>query len=63
MNTIIKLSKVKNKVPLSTASIYRLIKQGEFPKQIKLGERSSGWILEEVEQWLENRINKRKENV
>ena len=63
MNKIIKLSKVKNKVPLSTASIYRLIKKGEFPKQIKLGERSSGWILEEVEQWLENRINKRKEDV
>jgi len=38
MNKIIKLSKVKNKVPLSTASIYRLIKKGEFPKQIKLGE-------------------------
>lgn len=50
-------------VPLSAASIYRLIKKGEFPKQIKLGERSSGWILEEVEQWIENRINNRKENV
>lgn len=63
MNEIIKLSKVKGMVPLSAASIYRLIKKGEFPKQIKLGERSSGWILEEVEQWIENRINNRKENV
>jgi len=63
MNKIIKLSKVKNKVPLSTASIYRLIKKGAFPKQIKLSERSSGWVLEEVEQWLEEQINKRKEEV
>jgi len=63
MQTIIKLSKLKDVVPLSTASIYRLIKKGEFPKQIKLSERSSGWLLEEIEQWLENQINKRKESV
>jgi len=63
MQTIIKLSKLKDVVPLSTASIYRLIKKGEFPKQIKLSERSSGWLLEEIEQWLVNQINKRKEDV
>jgi prophage regulatory protein len=63
MKQIIKLSEVKGVVPLSTASIYRLIKKGEFPKQIKLSERSSGWVLEEVEQWLEERINDRKETV
>jgi len=63
MRQISKISKVKEMVPLSTASIYRLIKKGEFPKQIKLGERSSGWILEEVEQWLDEKINKRKEDV
>ena len=55
--TVIKLS------TLSSATIYRLIKQGKFPKQIKLSERSSGWVLEEVEQWLEEKINKRKEGV
>jgi prophage regulatory protein len=55
--TVIKLS------TLSSATIYRLIKQGKFPKQIKLSERSSGWVLEEVEQWLEEKINKRKEDV
>jgi prophage regulatory protein len=63
MKQIIKLSEVKGVVPLSTASIYRLIKKGEFPKQIKLSERSSGWVLEEVEQWLEEKINKRKEEI
>jgi len=61
MKQIMKLSEVKSVVPLSTASIYRLIKKGEFPKQIKLSERSSGWILEEVELWLEERIKCRKE--
>jgi len=56
---IIKLPDVADLVSLSTASIYRLMKKGEFPKQIKLAERSSGWLIAEVEEWLDNKINSR----
>ncbi|WP_196093874.1 AlpA family transcriptional regulator [Citrobacter sp. Res13-Lact-LER2-35-b] len=35
---------------------YKLIKDGDFPKPIKLG-RSSRWMQSEVEAWLQNRIN------
>ncbi|EJD6498785.1 AlpA family transcriptional regulator [Providencia rettgeri] len=35
---------------------YKLIKEGEFPRPIKLG-RSSRWFKSEIEQWLENKIN------
>jgi prophage regulatory protein len=62
-NQIIKLPAVIKLSALSSATIYRLIKKGEFPKQIKLSERISGWLLSEVEQWLEEKINKRKEGV
>ncbi len=62
-NQIIKLPAVIKLSALSSATIYRLIKKDEFPKQIKLSERSSGWLLSEVEQWLEEKINKRKEGV
>ena len=34
---------------------YRLIKDGEFPKPIKLG-RSSRWLQSEVEHWLRERV-------
>lgn len=34
---------------------YKLIKDGEFPKPIKLG-RSSRWLKSEVEMWLHARI-------
>lgn len=34
---------------------YKLIKDGEFPKPIKLG-RSSRWLQSEVEAWLRERI-------
>ncbi|QJQ17127.1 helix-turn-helix transcriptional regulator [Enterobacter hormaechei] len=35
---------------------YKLIKDGAFPKPIKLG-RSSRWLQSEVEKWLRERIN------
>ncbi|MBL1320108.1 MAG: AlpA family transcriptional regulator [Methylophaga sp.] len=51
-----KLLEVKNTTGLSGSSIYRMAKSGTFPKPIKLGVRSSGWIASEVDQWLDDRI-------
>ena len=59
MNKIIKLTAVKELTTFSSATIYRLISKGEFPKQIKLSERSSGWLLEEVNAWLNSKIEQR----
>ena len=42
---IVKLPVVKKLTTFSTATIYRLISQGKFPKQIKLAERSSGRVF------------------
>ena len=55
LNKVIKLKEVKHLTKLSTASIYRQIKNKSFPKQIKLGERSSAWFYEEIMQWLEDK--------
>ena len=52
---VIKLKKVIALTSLSSATIYRLVKNGEFPKQLKLAERSSGWLLEEINDWLESK--------
>ena len=59
LNKVIKLSEVKQITTLSTASIYRQIKDKSFPRQIKLGERSSAWFYEEIMQWLEDKRVKR----
>jgi prophage regulatory protein len=58
-NQIIKLPAVISMSALSSPTIYRLIKKGEFPKQIKLSERSSGWLLSEVNKWLDDKANAR----
>ena len=53
---IIKLPEVKSITSLSTSTIYRLASEDKFPKPIKLGIHSSGWLGSEVELWLEQRI-------
>ena len=55
LNKVIKLNEVKQITTLSTASIYRQIKDKSFLKQIKLGERSSAWFYDEIIQWLEDK--------
>ena len=58
-NILIKLPAVKELTTFSSATIYRLISEGEFPKQIKLAERSSAWSLEEVYNWIDQKKDER----
>ncbi|MEP9232396.1 AlpA family transcriptional regulator [Enterobacter hormaechei] len=45
---------------LTNKWFYKLIKEGEFPKPIKLG-RSSRWLQSEVETWLQQRIDQSRQ--
>jgi prophage regulatory protein len=56
---IIKLDCVKEMTTFSESTIYRLISQGKFPRQVKLAERSSGWVELEILDYLAVRINNR----
>lgn len=58
--TVLRLPGVQERTGLSRASIYQKIKRGQFPRQIKLGARAAGWIEEEVDQWIESRIQDRR---
>lgn len=58
MNTclpILKLASVAELTTLSPASIYRLIKAGNFPKPFKLSLRASGWYAAEIAAWVNSR--------
>lgn len=52
---IIRLPKVKELVGLGKTAIYDKIKEGAFPKPIKLG-RASGWLEGEVQQWIGQQV-------
>lgn len=53
---ILRLPTVKARTGLSRSTIYLRVSQGTFPKPVSLGGRAVGWIEEEIQHWLEQRI-------
>ncbi|MEH6504155.1 MAG: AlpA family transcriptional regulator [Cycloclasticus sp.] len=55
-NVILRLPAVKARSGLSRSSIYLRISKGEFPRSISLGGRAVGWLEEDIDCWLEDKI-------
>lgn len=56
----IKFKEVMQIVGLSRTTLYSLIKNNKFPKQIKpSGTRSSVWYLNEVKDWMQEQKDQR----
>ena len=66
----IRLPEVLSRTGYGRTSIYRKMEDGSFPKSVKLGgppldpnafdSRAVAWIEEEVDQWIESRIEERQ---
>ena len=52
----IRLQLVMERCGRSRSSIYEGMKNGTFPKAVKLGIRSTAWVEGEIEDWLHQRI-------
>ena len=52
----LKLPEVRTRTGKSRSSIYQGVKDGTFPKPIKLGPRAVGWIEAEIEAHNQARI-------
>jgi prophage regulatory protein len=55
-HTILRLPAVKASTGLSRSTIYLRVSQGTFPKPVSLGGRAVGWVEEEIQSWLAERI-------
>ena len=42
-------------IPLSKSSIWQMVKEGRFPRPVKLGERCTAWRVEDLRQWIQDR--------
>lgn len=58
LEKLLRLSEVRNRVPYSRATIYRLISSGQFPRPYSLGARAVAWREAEISAWIESRIAK-----
>lgn len=59
---ILRLNDVTKKVGLGKTSLYSLIKDNDFPLQVKLSAKASGWLEHEIDEWIANRALSRVDN-
>jgi prophage regulatory protein len=52
---ILKAKEVSNLIKISTTQIYRLINKGNFPRPYQISERSVGWRLSDIAEWLNSK--------
>ena len=63
---LLRLPAVIDRTGSNATEIYAGMKAGTFPAAVPIGRRTVGWVEEEIEQWISNRIaarnqpNKRK---
>lgn len=52
----LRLPEVLVRTGLSRSTIYVRLEQGRFPRPVSLGARAVGWIEEEIDGWIRERI-------
>ena len=52
---LLRLKEVKMRVGLGRSTIYRWISEGNFPKPVRLGCRSVGWLESAIDTWIVSR--------
>ena len=56
---ILRRTEVEQKTGFKRAHIYSLMKEGKFPKALRLGVRAVGWDSVEIDQWITDRLKER----
>lgn len=52
---ILRMKQILEVTGCSKSFIYKHIRSGNFPGQIKLGPRAVGWNQNEIEEWINSR--------
>jgi prophage regulatory protein len=56
---ILRKPELRKMVALSDPTIWRLERAGKFPKRVRLGEKSCGWLRSEILAWIEGKAAER----
>ncbi len=56
---IMRLPAVMQATGFGRAHIYNLMAEGRFPKAVKIGPRAVGWNSEQVQTWIDARLDGR----
>ena len=61
MSRILKLAEVQHRTSLSKTTIYRLMSENRFPKQIQLLNNRVGWLEAEIEDWIQQEVKRSRQ--
>ena len=56
VSAILRLPAVMLKTSLSKSSIYRFESLGQFPKRVRIGQNSTGWLSSEIDEFIASRL-------
>ncbi len=63
LELFIRLPEVRQRVGISKSQIYKLIADEQFPQPVKVSQRISCWVVAEIEGWVNNKIERRDEEL
>jgi len=49
---------VLQRVPVSGTTIWRMVRDGEFPAPLRLSKNTVGWLESDIEAWIEQRASR-----
>jgi len=55
LKQVLRLGAVEQATGLSAPTIYRGIRRGDFPRQVRLSPGCVGWLDSDVQAWMESR--------
>lgn len=56
---ILRRTEVEARCGFKRAHLYKLIKEGKFPRPTRIGVRAVGWDSIEIEQWIADQLQRR----
>ncbi len=58
IDKLIPIEEVTELIGVKKPTIYKYVREGNFPKPIKVGKRASRWSLNAVLEWIETKKGK-----
>ncbi|MBI2603134.1 MAG: AlpA family phage regulatory protein [Deltaproteobacteria bacterium] len=52
---ILREPEVLNLTGLSRTTIWRLEKEGSFPRRVKISRQAVGWLFQQIQKWMEQK--------
>ena len=52
-------AEVERRVGLRKTALYRMLREGRFPRPVRLGSKTVRWVSAEVDAWMRDRLVER----